>query len=86
MRRHFYLNVCHVMHLLNIPSPKPRIAGTSKADLLALQDITGRPRSQFSFQHGGWYEHKNAISLVKGQNGPDRSAVQLAQHGIRAIP
>lgn len=32
------------------------------------------------------YEHKNAISLVKGQNGPSRPAVKLAPHGIKTVP
>lgn len=45
LRKHFYLNVCHIMHSLNTIASKPRIAGISKADFLAVLDITGRPQS-----------------------------------------
>lgn len=44
------------------------------------------PPSHILFQACKSFEHKNAISLVRGQNGPNRSAVKLAQHDIKTVP
>lgn len=82
MHYHFYLMLCHATHALNYPASNPQTMGFHRQILWLYTAAT----VQLSFKHAGSYEHKNAISLVKGQNGPSRSAVQLAQHGIRTVP